>query len=82
MPQLAPELVKARAARLREAAAERRTIWLDGLVGTTHRILVENQGKGYAGNMAPVVISGTKRGDVLEVRVTGREGDQLVGVAA
>ena len=34
MPQVERELVKARAARLREAAAERRTRWLDSLVGT------------------------------------------------
>ena len=34
MPQLPPELVKARAARLREAAVERRGGWFDSLVGT------------------------------------------------
>jgi threonylcarbamoyladenosine tRNA methylthiotransferase MtaB len=37
MPQLERELVKARAARLREAAEERRSRWLDGLVGTRQR---------------------------------------------
>ena len=35
MPQLEREIVKARAARLREAASERRSRWLDSLVGTT-----------------------------------------------
>src|SRR6476659_2366852 len=34
MPQLAPELIKSRAARLREAAASRRKRWLASLAGT------------------------------------------------
>ena len=82
MPQLAPELVKARAARLREAASARRVRWLDTLVGSSQRILVENHGKGHAGNMAPVVVAGAARGQLLDVRVTGRDGDHLVGIAA
>jgi threonylcarbamoyladenosine tRNA methylthiotransferase MtaB len=82
MPQLPHEVTKARAARLRKAAAERRGRWLVGLIGTTQRVLVENEGKGHADNMAPVVISGTSRGDIPNVRVTGREKDRLVGVAA
>jgi len=82
MPQLAPELVKARAARLREAASARRVRWLDTLVGSSQRILVENHGKGHAGNMAPVAVAGAARGQLLDVRVTGRDGDHLVGIAA
>src|SRR6478672_3213716 len=42
MPQLPRELVKTRAARLRDAAAVRRGRWLDGLVGTTQPVLMEN----------------------------------------
>ena len=57
MPQLAPELVKARAARLREAAATRRTRWLDSLVGTSQPVLIENNGKGHTDNFAPVAIA-------------------------
>ena len=34
MPQVERDIVKARAARLREAAAERRSRWLDSLIGT------------------------------------------------
>jgi threonylcarbamoyladenosine tRNA methylthiotransferase MtaB len=82
MPQLAQELVKARAASLREAAAARRSRWLDSLIGSTQRILVENHGKGHAGNLAPVVVAGTRRGQLLDVQVTCRDGDHLVGVAA
>jgi threonylcarbamoyladenosine tRNA methylthiotransferase MtaB len=80
MPQLPREVVKARAARLREAAAKRRSRWLDSLVGTRQRVLVENGGMGHADNFAPVRI-GCERGEVLTAFVTGRDGDQLLGVA-
>ena len=81
MPQLPREVVKARAARLRDAAASRRRRWLDRLVGTEQRVLVENGGKGHADNFAPIAI-GRDRGEILTVRITGRDGDRLVGAAA
>jgi threonylcarbamoyladenosine tRNA methylthiotransferase MtaB len=81
MPQLPREVVKARAARLRAAAAERRTRWLDRLVGTDQQILVENHGKGHADNFAPVALAGAGKGEVVTARVTGRDGDTLTGIA-
>ena len=78
MSQLPREVVKARAARLREAAAERRSRWLDSLVGTEQMILVEGEGSGHAGNFAPVAVEGGKRGQVLDVRIAHRTGDWLV----
>jgi len=81
MPQLPRAVVKARAARLREAAAERRTDWLDRLVGTDQRVLVENHGKGHADNFAPVALSGASKGEVVTARITGRVDTTLVGVA-
>jgi threonylcarbamoyladenosine tRNA methylthiotransferase MtaB len=56
MPQVAPALVKERARRLREACASRKAAWLQGLVGTTQRILVEKDGFGHAENFAPVIL--------------------------
>jgi threonylcarbamoyladenosine tRNA methylthiotransferase MtaB len=82
MPQLAREIVKARAARLREAAAERRTRWLNGLIGTDQPVLIENHEKGHADNFAPVAIEGSVRGNVGSARITGRDGDQLMAVWA
>ncbi len=82
MPQLERELVKARAARLRDAAAERRSAWLDGLVGTSQPVLVENSAKGHTDGFAPVFIAGSKRGDTGLARITGRTQDSLVGVFA
>ena len=82
MPQLERELVKARAARLRDTAAKRRSAWLDGLVGTTQRVLVENSAKGHTDGFAPVFVAGSKRGDTGLARITGRTQDSLVGVFA
>jgi len=82
MPQLTRELVKARAARLRNAAAERRTRWLDSLVGTTLPVLIENGGKGHSDNFAPVAILGSQRGDLGLARIVSRDGDQLEAVWA
>jgi threonylcarbamoyladenosine tRNA methylthiotransferase MtaB len=77
MPQLERELVKARAARLRAAAAERRARWLDSMAGTVQPILVEGDGIGHTDNFAPVVIAGATRGQSGLARVTGSAGNQL-----
>jgi threonylcarbamoyladenosine tRNA methylthiotransferase MtaB len=82
MPQMPRELVKARAARLRDAAAVRRRRWLDGLVETVQPVLIENGGKGHSDNFAPVAIEGALRGETGAARITGRIGDHLTAVWA
>ena len=78
MPQLPREVVKARAARLREKAAERRSRWLDSLVCTEQTVLIEGPGTAHANNLAPVSVEGSKRGQVLDVKIAVRRGDRLV----
>ena len=80
MPQLPRDLVKERAARLRQAAAERRSRWLDKMIGSTQRVLIEGDGKGHADNMAPVSVPGAARGEILDVRITGSDRHRLTGV--
>jgi threonylcarbamoyladenosine tRNA methylthiotransferase MtaB len=80
MPQVEREIVKARAARLRQAAEERRLAWLDGLVGTNQTVLIENSEKGHTNCFAPVRIDGSKRGDLGSARIIGRSEDHLVGI--
>jgi threonylcarbamoyladenosine tRNA methylthiotransferase MtaB len=82
MPQVAREVVKARAGRLREAAADRRSRWLDTLVGTATPVLIENGGKGHADNFAPVLIEGASRGESGIAHATGRDGDCLTAAWA
>jgi threonylcarbamoyladenosine tRNA methylthiotransferase MtaB len=82
MPQLPHEVVKARAARLRTAAALRRQRWLAGLVGTTQPVLIENGGKGHADNFAPVRIEGAERGAGGTARILASNEDALTAVWA
>ena len=87
MPQVHPKDVKARAKRLREATARRRSGWLKDLVGTRQKVLIEREdGSGHAENFAPVRVSAggatAPVGAVVEVAVTNIENDELIGVKA
>ena len=82
MPQLPPELVKARAARLRSAAANRRAVWLDSLTGSTLPALIEGPSKGHTDNFAPIALSGARRGQSGNVRIVERDNDRLTAVWA
>jgi threonylcarbamoyladenosine tRNA methylthiotransferase MtaB len=82
MPQVAPEVVKARAARLREAAAEHRGRWLAGLVGSLQPVLIEGDGVGHTDNFAPVAVSDAERGQCGKVKIAGHDGEHLIGAWA
>ena len=91
MPQHDAATIRARAARLRDAADARRATWLSTLVGTTQAVLVERlDGRGHAGNYAPIRLAsgaapwgattnGVRRGDVVSMHVTHVEDGMLVG---
>src|SRR5438309_1052869 len=82
MPQLPRELVKARAARLRNAAASRRAHWLNDLVGSVQPLLVEGPSIGHTDNFAPVAIDKARRGETGHARVTGCDDSRLTAVWA
>ena len=54
--------------------------WLDGLLGTRQRVLIENKEKGHSDGFAPVAIQGSSRGDLGTALVTARDGDALIGI--
>ena len=59
MPQVAAEAIRARAERLRDAAARRKTAWLAAQVGSVQQVLLERPGdRGHAGNFAEVRMAG------------------------
>ena len=64
----------------RRATARRRR-WLDGLVGSIQPVLMEGK-TGHADNFAPVAVHGAARGEIVEARITGRDGNMLTGVRA
>jgi len=82
MPQPERNLVKARASRLRDAAAARRSRWLDSLVGTTQPVLIESGGKGHSDNFAPVTIEGAARGQTGQAHIVSRNDDNPTAVWA
>ena len=80
MPQVEREIVKARAARLRDRAAVRRVAWLDSLIGSGQRVLVENErGDGHGASNAPVRLSGAAKGSIHNATITARDGNRLIG---
>jgi len=80
MPQVEPAVIKARAQALREASARRKAAWLQGLVGTRQRVLVERSGSsGHAENFALVRLrsSRAKSRDLIEQSRDGSAQESL-----
>ena len=79
MPQVPREVVKARAAALRERAAARRAVWLASLVGETLPVLAERDGTGYAPNYARVALPpASPVGSIADITIRGIEEGLLV----
>ncbi len=88
MPLLDRALVKNRAEQLRVAAAKRKSHWLNSLIGTHQRVLVELDGQhGHAPNFASVALEqsltgGNMRGTMINALITGSDGQVLTGIAS
>jgi threonylcarbamoyladenosine tRNA methylthiotransferase MtaB len=84
MPQLPPEVIRTRAARLRAAAADQRQRWLQGLIGGRHQVLVEQDGlSGHTEAFAPVRMSTPHRpGSIVAVIIKGVEDGRLIAQEA
>ncbi len=80
MPQVAPATIRDRAARLRAAAAEQRARWLESLVGSRQRVLVERPGdRGHAENFAEVRLTASQQtGETVNVTIARVEDGKLV----
>ena len=86
MPQVPVAAVKARARALRESGARRRRIWLESLIGTRQKVLMERGGIGHAESFAPVRLRSSRAsyeaGRIVEVEIIGRDNETLIGTAA
>jgi threonylcarbamoyladenosine tRNA methylthiotransferase MtaB len=88
MPQVERAIIKARAADLRTAANLRKANWLAQMVGTRQTVLIELDGQsGHAENFVSVrldapVANGNMQGTMMNVRITGTDGQTLSGIAA
>jgi threonylcarbamoyladenosine tRNA methylthiotransferase MtaB len=77
MPQVAGNVVRERAKRLRasgEAALQRR---LASEQGRTRQVLIESANQGRTEHFIPVAISGEAPGAVRSLTVTGNDGARL-----
>jgi threonylcarbamoyladenosine tRNA methylthiotransferase MtaB len=79
MPQVARQVSKDRAARLRAAGQSAIGRHLDREIGALRSVLIERDGFGRTEYFAPVLVDGAVPGPALPVHITGRDGDKLVG---
>jgi threonylcarbamoyladenosine tRNA methylthiotransferase MtaB len=81
MPQLPGPVIRARAARLREAAAAAQSRFHARRLGTTARVLVERSGRaGYCEHFARVRLAGTAApGSIVSTTIAGADAGGLTG---
>ncbi|MDB5594274.1 MAG: hypothetical protein JWM36_1235 [Hyphomicrobiales bacterium] len=78
MPQVAHEVVKERARRLRHAGTARLSAHLDRQIGREIRVLAERSGTGRAEDFTPVVTHDAQAGEMIDGVVTGHAGGRLM----
>jgi threonylcarbamoyladenosine tRNA methylthiotransferase MtaB len=79
MPQLAREIVKARAQRLRARGAGALQRHLDAEVGAIRRVLIESHEQGRTEQFTPVRLAApAEPGAIVELKVAAHDGRQLI----
>ena len=84
MEQLSAAVKERRAARAAEVASQMHRAYLEGCVGQVYPVLFEQEKDGYYTGHAPNYCeTGVRGGDlhnkVLNVKITGTDGDMLIG---
>jgi threonylcarbamoyladenosine tRNA methylthiotransferase MtaB len=83
MKRLGGEVVKQRAAELRQAGEARLQARMKARLGETAWVLIETPGRGYSEDYLPVAVYGrTRAGELAQVRLVGVEGLHLAGELA
>ncbi len=83
MPQVAGDVVRQRAARLRAKGDAAMAAFLAGRIGHRTTVLIERDGFGHCEHYLPVSTdAGVAPGTIVEVRITGVEDGQLTGICA
>jgi threonylcarbamoyladenosine tRNA methylthiotransferase MtaB len=71
MPQVDAQVVRTRAAALRDAVAHERALWLGGLIGKPQAVLAERDGTGHSGAFAPYRLPpDTRAGEIITMTPT------------
>jgi threonylcarbamoyladenosine tRNA methylthiotransferase MtaB len=80
MPQVARDIVKERARRLRRTGAAALARHLDREIGSRRAVLVESKGRGRTEQFTQVAFDpDAKPGSLVEATITGHDGRQLLG---
>ena len=80
MPQVARDIVKERARRLRDAGAAALVRHLDREIGRRRAVLVESKGRGRTEQFTQVAFTpDAESGSIVEATITGHDGRQLLG---
>jgi threonylcarbamoyladenosine tRNA methylthiotransferase MtaB len=83
MPQVARDLVKDRAARLRRHGERALRRHLDGEIGAVRHVLTESRCGGYSEHFIPVTLAApVEPGIIVAAQVTGHDGRRLVATRA
>ena len=81
MPQVARDIVKERARRLRDQGAVALRRHLDGEIGARRRLLTESRALGRTEQFTPVrLAAAVEPGVILDLTITGHDGRQLLAV--
>jgi threonylcarbamoyladenosine tRNA methylthiotransferase MtaB len=79
MPQVAREIVKERAKRLRSRGEAALRDYLDREVGSTRSVLVESGGIGRTAQFTPVRVGGhAPAGNIVDLGISGHDGRHLI----
>jgi threonylcarbamoyladenosine tRNA methylthiotransferase MtaB len=78
MPQVAPDIIRQRAKRLRAAGAAALQRRLACEVGATREVLIESATQGRTEHFLPVAIAGETRGAVRRLKITGHDATRLM----
>ncbi|MBB2972524.1 tRNA (N(6)-L-threonylcarbamoyladenosine(37)-C(2))-methylthiotransferase MtaB [Mesorhizobium sp. RMAD-H1] len=82
MPQVARQIVKERAARLRSAGDRAYAAHMAKLAGTVQKILVEREGLGRTEGFTLTALEGGEPGSIVERLIAGHDGDKLIAAPA
>jgi threonylcarbamoyladenosine tRNA methylthiotransferase MtaB len=77
MPQVAGDVIKERAKRLRAAGEAALRQRLQAEIGATRDVLIEGESQGRTQHYLPVAIAGERAGSVVPLRIAGHDGERL-----
>ncbi|NRB32412.1 MAG: hypothetical protein HRU27_17620 [Rhizobiaceae bacterium] len=79
MPPVDGAIIKERARRLREKGATALRSYLDAQVGRQAKVLMETNGLGRTEQFTVVKVADVLPGRLIDVRITGHDGERLIG---